>query len=73
MPSIWKRIGGRTSLATEKGRPDVLEHIVASTGVIVDAKDAAAVTLYKKYEFLELPNVERRLFMPMGTIAALFK
>ncbi len=46
---------------------------VASTGVIVDAKDAAAVTFYKKYGFLELPNVERRLFMPMGTIEALFK
>lgn len=46
---------------------------VASAGVIVDAKNAAAVSFYKKYGFLELPDVERRLFLPMGTVEELFR
>ena len=53
----------------------ILQHsrAVASVGVIVDAKDADAVSLYKKYGFLELPDVGRRLFLPMRTIVALFR
>ena len=46
---------------------------VASAGVIVDAKDAAAVAFYKKYGFLEFPRIERRLFLPMGTVEELFR
>jgi ribosomal protein S18 acetylase RimI-like enzyme len=46
---------------------------VASAGVIVDAKDAAALAFYKKYGFLELPRIERRLFLPMGTVVELFR
>ena len=46
---------------------------MASAGVVVDAKDAAALALYKKYGFLELPKVERRLFLPMGTVEQLFR
>lgn len=45
---------------------------VASAGVIVDAKDDSAISFYKKYGFLELPKVEHRLFLPMGTIEQLF-
>ena len=45
---------------------------VASTTVIVDAKDDAARAFYRKYGFMELPNVERRLLLPMATIEALF-
>lgn len=45
---------------------------VASAGVIVDAKDAAAFAFYKKYGFLELPKVDRRLLLPMGTVEQLF-
>jgi ribosomal protein S18 acetylase RimI-like enzyme len=45
---------------------------VASAAVIVDAKDDAAIRFYKKYGFLDLPNIERRLFLPMGTIEQLF-
>ena len=45
---------------------------VASPGVIVDAKDAAALAFYKKYGFLELPRIERRLLLPMGTVEQLF-
>ena len=53
----------------------ILQHRqeVASAGVIVDAKDADAVSFYKKYGFLQLPDVERKLFLPMGTVAELFR
>ena len=53
----------------------ILQHSgeVASAGVIVDAKNADAVSFYKKYGFLELPDVERRLFLPMGTVEELFR
>ncbi len=46
---------------------------LASAGVIVDAKDAAALAFYKKYGFLELPKVARRLFLPMATVEQLFR
>lgn len=46
---------------------------VASAGVIVDAKNAAALAFYKKYGFLELPRIERRLFLPIGTVEGLFR
>jgi predicted N-acetyltransferase YhbS len=45
----------------------------ASAGVIVDAKDDSAVSFYSKYGFLNLPNVEGRLFLPMGTVEQLFR
>lgn len=45
---------------------------LASSGVVVDAKDASALAFYKKYGFLELPKIDRRLFLPMGTIERLF-
>jgi predicted GNAT family N-acyltransferase len=45
---------------------------IASTGVVVDAKDDTARTFYRKYGFIELPKVIRRLFLPMGTIEKLF-
>jgi predicted GNAT family N-acyltransferase len=50
-----------------------LSEQVASAGVIVDAKDKSAVLFYRKYGFLDLPKVERRLFLPMGTVAQLFR
>lgn len=46
---------------------------VASAGVIVDARGAAALAFYKKYGFLELPRIERRLFLPMGTVEELLR
>ena len=46
---------------------------VASAAVVVDAKDADAETFYRKYGFLELPRVPRRLFLPMGTVEELFR
>jgi ribosomal protein S18 acetylase RimI-like enzyme len=45
---------------------------IASAAVVVDAKDDQAVGFYRKYGFIDLPKIERRLFLPMGTIAQLF-
>lgn len=45
---------------------------VASAAVIVDAKGASVASFYRKYGFLDIPKVERRLFLPMGTIEQLF-
>lgn len=49
-----------------------LSQQVASTGIIVDAKDEAAHAFYQKYGFIELPKIEKRLFLPMGTVEQLF-
>ena len=46
---------------------------VASTGVIVDAKDESAAAFYRKYGFVELPKIAKRLFLPMGTVEQLFR
>lgn len=46
---------------------------VASWAVIVDAKDEAAERFYSRYGFMVLPQTRQRLFLPMATIAALFR
>ncbi len=46
---------------------------IASMAVIVDAKDEEARNFYVKYGFIELPDNPHRLFLPMKTIAAMFK
>ena len=46
---------------------------VASSAVIVDAKDESALNFYKKYGLLELPHVKNRLFLAMGTIKQMFE
>lgn len=45
---------------------------VASAAVVVDAKDDDALSFYRKYGFLSLPLVERRLVLPIGTVAKMF-
>ena len=45
---------------------------VAAVCVVVDAKNDSAAAFYRKYGFIDLPKVERRLFLPMKTVAALF-
>lgn len=64
---------GETLLMDALRRSLELSKQVASTGVVVDAKDDSAVSFYTKYGFLDLPKVERRLFLPMGTIEQLFR
>ncbi len=46
---------------------------ITSAGVIVDAKDPAAAAFYRKHAFLDLPKIERRFFLPMGTVEELFR
>jgi ribosomal protein S18 acetylase RimI-like enzyme len=46
---------------------------IASAGVIVDAKDEFAAGFYRRYGFIELPKIEKRLFLPMGTVEPLFR
>jgi GNAT superfamily N-acetyltransferase len=46
---------------------------VASWAVIVDAKDAAVESFYVRHGFLAFPSITRRLFLPMLTVAELFR
>jgi predicted GNAT family N-acyltransferase len=47
--------------------------VVASTAVVVDAKDQAAQRFYEHFDFIRLPGRANRLFLPMRTIANLFR
>jgi len=49
-----------------------LSRQIASAAVIVDAKDDQAMAFYRRYGFLELPNIAGRLFLPMTTVERLF-
>ena len=51
----------------------MLSKQIASTAVIVDAKDDRSTSFYRKYGFLELPNMPGRLFLPMATVEQLFR
>jgi predicted GNAT family N-acyltransferase len=46
---------------------------IASAAVIVDAKDEAAKRFYEHFEFVPLPDIPHRLFLPMRTIESLFR
>lgn len=46
---------------------------LASTGVIVDAKNESATAFYQKYGFVQILNAGRRLFLPMKTIEQMFR
>jgi len=45
---------------------------IASTAVIVDAKDERAAEFYRSYGFVELLDHPNRLFIPMRTVEELF-
>lgn len=46
---------------------------VASVAVVVDAKDDEAAGFYQHYDFVPLLDPPNRLFLPMSTIAKLFR
>lgn len=85
-PMVSTTLLGRLAVSTEFRGPRVGEALVmdalrrswelgkqvASAGVIVDAKDESASAYYRRCGFPGLPNVERRLFLPLGTIEQLF-
>ena len=45
---------------------------IGAMAIIVDAKDDAAAAFYAQYGFAPLPESERRMFLSMGQVAALF-
>ncbi|MGW8140269.1 MULTISPECIES: GNAT family N-acetyltransferase [Alphaproteobacteria] len=45
---------------------------IATYAFVVDAKDERTASFYKAYDFLQLGEVQNRLFMPMAEIAKLF-
>jgi GNAT superfamily N-acetyltransferase len=45
---------------------------IASTGVVVDAKDEHASAFYRRYGFVPIFDEDRRLFLPMKTIQQMF-
>jgi hypothetical protein len=46
---------------------------IASLAVVADAKDAAALTFYRKFGFAQLGSDPNRVFLPMGTIEELVR
>lgn len=46
--------------------------VIAAMAVVVDAKDATAAAFYQHFGFMPLSAFERRLFLPMKTVATLF-
>lgn len=63
---------GEALLMNAQQRAFQLSKQAASAALVVDAKDDKALAFYKKYDFIELPKVDRRLFKPIATIAKLF-
>ncbi|MGO9274430.1 MAG: GNAT family N-acetyltransferase [Terriglobia bacterium] len=59
MDALYRSLGGSRQLA--------------SVGVVVDAKEEAAAAFYRKYGFLELPQISKRLFLPMATVERLLQ
>jgi GNAT superfamily N-acetyltransferase len=47
--------------------------LVGIRAVILHAKDDAAASFYRKYGFIESPTEPRTFFLPIETIAAVFK
>lgn len=45
---------------------------IGALAVFVDAKDAAAASFYRHFDFLALPGDSKRFFLPMTQIAGLF-
>ena len=39
----------------------------------MDAKPELAAAFYRKYGFIELPKIEKRRFLPMGTVEQMFR
>ncbi len=46
---------------------------IASWAVVVDAKNEVAERFYSKHGFISLPSAPQRFFLPMPTIAKLFR
>jgi GNAT superfamily N-acetyltransferase len=67
-----QRFGELLLLDALKRCYDVSNKSIASMAVVIDPLDVDAVSFYKKYGFIELPD-SKRMFLPMKTISKLFK
>lgn len=63
---------GETLLFDALRRSLKLSAQVASTAVIVDAKDENAEAFYRRYGFIPILDEHHRLFLPMRTILRMF-
>ena len=46
---------------------------IAAAAVVVDAIDERAVRFYRHFGFIAFPSIDGRLFLPMRTVAGLFR
>ena len=70
----YRGLGVGTHLLIDALQRALLHSVeVASWAVVVDAKDDAAQQFYSRYGFIPLAKAPRRLFLPMATVAALFR
>jgi GNAT superfamily N-acetyltransferase len=67
-----KGIGELLLLDALKRCYDVSKESIGSMAVVVDPLDEEAVSFYKKYGFIVLPD-SGRMFLPMKTIGEIFK
>lgn len=63
---------GETLLFDALRRSLVQSAHIASTGVVVDAKDESAVAFYRRYGFSPILSAENRLILHMTTIQQMF-
>lgn len=61
---------GQMLLMDAMGRADESSHALGASALVVDAKDAAAESFYKKYGFIPCLDPPNRLYIPMHTIKA---
>jgi GNAT superfamily N-acetyltransferase len=54
-------------------RASVQSAEIASAAVVVDAIDERALRFYKHFGFIAFPSITGRLFLPMKTVADLFR
>ena len=62
---------GRLLLLDALSRCASIAREAGCIGVVVDGKDDTARAFYEHYGFIRLPDAERRLFLPMGTVRAM--
>lgn len=64
---------GELLLVEALARAHTASERVAAHAVVVDAMDAHAASFYRRYGFQPLADDPRRLFLPMATVAALWR
>lgn len=85
-PQVPATLIGRLAVSAEHRGQGLGEHLlmdalkrcldgskhIASTAVVVDAKNDDAKRFYRKYGFIEILNKPNRLYLPMATVQQFF-